>query len=277
MRKFNQREKEIIKNISSITFSEIEDFSYFLRTKYFIEENNKALLLLPKINTALLFIKKEIFDNVNNSKKEFGEFLELISLIIYLKENRYITIYPNKEILSSELLVMKESFNSIRALPNQLLQLNDNGDYIDKNNPSLVYDRNHDIIYEAMKIESDIYDLIKNNFVGLLYVSEELIQFSNNNFITEDELRFTKQLLEDKIKFRKQRMDTWISIALSFLVGLAAIIYQIYTEKNNEKNSQKSIDIQNEYLKKIAISLDSLNMKTKLITTKKEIYNKEKK
>ncbi|WP_433810249.1 hypothetical protein [Flavobacterium johnsoniae] len=99
MRKFNQREKEIIKKLSLITFSETEFFSHFLQTKYFTKDNNKALFIIPKHDKALLYVNKENFDDLNLRKIELGEFLELISLIIYLKENRYINIFQNDEIL----------------------------------------------------------------------------------------------------------------------------------------------------------------------------------
>lgn len=271
MRKFNEREKEIIKKLSLITFSETEFFSFFLQTKYFTKDNNKALFILPKQNKALLYVKKEIFDNINSRKKELGEFLELISLIIYLKENRYINIYPNDEILKSELLIMKDSFNSPSNDIPHIIKLNVEGDYIDTNDFSLIYNNQNNVIYQAIEVDSNVYDLIINNFFGLLYVSEELVQLSNNNFISEEESRFNTQLLEDEAKFKKQRCDTWISIGLSFLVGASALIYQVYTEKSQEKETQKQeketqkvVETQNEYLKKMSSSLDSINIKTKL-------------
>lgn len=264
MRKFNEREKEIIKKLCLITFSETEFFSFFLQTKYFTKDNNKALFIIPKQNKALLYVKKEIFDNINSRKKELGEFLELISLIIYLKENRYINIYPNDEILKSELLIMKESFNSPSNDIPHIIKLNVEGDYIDTNNFLFIYNNQNNVIYQAIDVDSNVYDLIINNFFGLLYVSEELVQLSNNNFISEEESRFNTQLQEDEAKFKKQRCDTWISIGLSFLVGASALIYQVYTEKSQEKETQKVVDTQNEYLKKMSSFLDSINIKTKL-------------
>lgn len=277
MRKFNDREKEIIKKLSQITFSETEFFSHFLQTKYFTNENNKALFILTKQNKALLYIRKELFNETNSWKKEFGEFLELISLIIYLKENRYINIYPNNEILKSELLVMKESFNSLSNTIPETLKLNSTGDYINTGNFSFIYNSINEIIYEAVEIDSNVYELIKDNFFGLLYVSEELIQLSNSNFISEEESRFKVQLLEDETKFKKQRCDTWISIGLSFLVGASALIYQVYTEKSQETETQKVVDTQNKYLKKISNSVDSINKKTELIQTHKKNILKVKK
>jgi hypothetical protein len=277
MRKFNEREKEIIKKLSLITFSETEFFSFFLQTKYFTKDNNKALFIIPKQNKALLYVNKENFDNINSRKKELGEFLELISLIIYLKENRYINIYPNDEILNSELLIMKDSFNSTSNVIPNIIKLNVDGDYIDTNNFSFIYNNNNNVIYQAIDVDSNVYDLIKNNFFGLLYVSEELIQLSNNNFISEEESRFKTQLLEDEVKFKKQRCDTWVSIGLSFIVGALALIYQVYTEKSQEKETQKVVDTQNEYLKKISSYLDSINIKTKLIQEQKKDVSKDKK
>ncbi|WP_433810248.1 hypothetical protein [Flavobacterium johnsoniae] len=158
---------------------------------------------------------------------------------------------------------MKESFDSLsNDIPN-IIKLNADGDYIDTNNFSFILNNNNDIIYQAADIDSSVYELIKNNFFGLLYVSEELVQLSNNNFISEEELRFNTQLLEDEAKFKKQRCDTWISIGLSFLVGATALIYQVYTEKLQEKETQKVVNTQNEYLKKISSSLDSINTKLK--------------
>ncbi len=69
MRKFNEREKEIIKKLSLITFSETEFFSFFLQKKYFTKDNNKALFILPKQNKALLYVKKEIFDWLTEGRR----------------------------------------------------------------------------------------------------------------------------------------------------------------------------------------------------------------
>jgi hypothetical protein len=41
MRKFNEREKEIIKKLCEITFSETEFFVHFLHTKYFLRSKLK--------------------------------------------------------------------------------------------------------------------------------------------------------------------------------------------------------------------------------------------
>lgn len=166
--------------------------------------------------------------------------------------------------MNSELLIMKESFNSPSNDIPHIIKLNVEGDYIDTNNFLFIYNNQNNVIYQAIDVDSNVYDLIINNFFGLLYVSEELVQLSNNNFISEEESRFNKQLQEDEAKFKKQRCDTWISIGLSFLVGASALIYQVYTEKSQEKETQKVVDTQNEYLKKMSSFLDSINIKTKL-------------
>ena len=272
MRKFNDREKDIIKKLSEISFSDTEYFSHFLKTKYFTQNSNKALHILSRENKALLYVKEAIYDDNKLRKKELGEFLELISLIIYLRENRYINIFLNDE------------FNIIDEI-----KLFEYDELLEE--------------YGAIELDASIFNLIRDNFFGLLYVSEELIQLSNNDFISEeesrfntqlhenektfnkqlledekkfnkqlleDEKKFNKQLLEDEKKFNKQQFVTWFSIGLSFVVSISIFIYQVNSEKLQEKETQKMIDTQNEYLKKIATSLDSINIKAKFIQTQKK-------
>lgn len=70
MRKFNKTEKDFIKMLDKISDESLEFFSYYLQKYYFSNKSNSALFLLTHQKRALLFIKKEVFDNMELRKKK---------------------------------------------------------------------------------------------------------------------------------------------------------------------------------------------------------------
>src|SRR5690625_142863 len=102
MRAFNDREKEIIKMLAKINLANTEFFSSFLHKNYFTVESKKALFVYTNQKTVLLYLKNELFNDLTKRREELGKLFELLSLISYLKEKRYISIYPNHDVLKSE-------------------------------------------------------------------------------------------------------------------------------------------------------------------------------
>ncbi|MBA5628931.1 hypothetical protein [Moheibacter lacus] len=210
MRKFNEREKKLISDLSKVSFSETEKFSFFLQMYYFTATSNKALLVFMQFQQALLYIKHDKFINIKDRKTELGEFLELLSLIIYLKEKRYISIYQ-VESQNAALQIMKEGFDNPRDDGKGHIFFNDK-DYLVTNEATKILRDNH-IVYEGINLPSDVYQLIIDNFFGVLYVSEELRELVKNDFCSEDDL-----------KFNKQQTLAWIGIGVSLLLGLLSVL-----------------------------------------------------
>lgn len=212
MRKLNIREKRILTALTKISFSETELFSYFLQHHYFLEKSNKALLIFQKFEKAFLYVRYDKFEDLSSRKQELGEFFEMLSLIIYLKEMRYITIYQVPQ-PTAELQIMKADFNKGHS-DDKNIYLNDSH-YIPIDDSSKIYVEDK-IAYQAIELSQEVYDILIANFFGVLYVSEELREFVKNGFQTKDDLRF-----------KKQQIIAWTGIGISLLLGILSLFISV--------------------------------------------------
>jgi len=247
MRTFNKREKEIIKKLAKVDLANTNFFSYFLQTNYFTKESKKALFVLTKQQIILLYLEKELFNDMNRRKEELGKLYELLSLIIYLKESRYITIYPNPEVIKSDLLVMREDFDSISEEGTSKVIFNRSGLYLSTNNPEYIYDSENNIVFIAVSLGVDVYNLIIENFMGLLYVSEELVELTKRDFKSHEDIRF-----------RKQQIATWVGIVIAFLIGICSVFLQLNDTNNHEIH--KAIEFQKNRLEKIDVTINKFKL-----------------
>lgn len=250
MRAFNDREKEIIKMLAKINLANTEFFSSFLHKNYFTVESKKALFVYTNQKAVLLYLKNELFNELTKRREELGKLFELLSLISYLKEKRYISIYPNHDVLKSELIVMREDFNAINKSGNidDKLFLNEKGFYIKTSEPENIYGSDDKIAFIAINLGEDVFNLIIKNFMGLLYVSEELIELTERNFKSQEDIRF-----------QKQQIATWISILIAFLLGIWSIYFQLDGFKNKDSEMINLIEHQDKWFDKIDSSIDELN------------------
>lgn len=266
MRAFNYREKEIIKMLAKVNLASTDFFSFFLQKNYFTIESKKALFVLTKQKTVLLYLEKDLFNDLTKRKEELGKLFELLSLIIYLKENRYITIYPNPEVLKSDLHVMRDDFNSICTSKEDSTKvlLNNKGLYLRTCNPENIYDSENSIVFIAVSLGEDVYNLIIENFMGLLYVSEELVGLTIRDFKSPEDIRF-----------KKQQVATWISILIAFLLGIWGVYQQLNDSKTKNFEMNKIFENQNIRLNKIDNSIEelTLDLKKNLTEASKDSLN----
>jgi hypothetical protein len=222
MRKFNIREKEFLKLLEKISKDDLEFFSFFLQNDYFQNGNNTALFVLPQQTEALLFIKKDFFDDLKLRKHEIKKFIEVISLVEYLKQNRLIDLIPNPQSQLPSMHVMRKDFNSISQSTSNII-LNQDGAHLKVPDMSKIYNAQNEIIFEAVTLGKYTYDLIIKDFMGLLFVSEELKYFVQKGFKSEDDLRY-----------KYGQIATWFSIMMALIFGLIGI-YNPF-DKNSIKN-----------------------------------------
>ncbi|MCF7858023.1 MAG: hypothetical protein K9N07_01670 [Candidatus Cloacimonetes bacterium] len=152
MRTFNDREKQIIEILCRIDYGNIDFLSYHLQNEYFLKDYNQALFVLTKNKTALLYLKKEVFDDMNLRKKELYLFIEFISLIDYLKSERYITIFPNNHVYESELHIIKQSFMPKIDNKNNIVILNDKGLHISPKEAQYLLDKMETLYIQQLSL-----------------------------------------------------------------------------------------------------------------------------
>ena len=218
MRKFNEEEREFLKLLVNISNEEAQFFGYFLQKDFFTKNSNTALIIISQQEEALLYLKKKIFDDLSKRKKELLNFIKILYLTEYLKQERLIDILPNEEAKGIPIHFMREDFNKPEN-KGDIIKLNDDL-HLKISDPSKILDSENEVIFEAVKLEKQTYNLIMNNFMGLLFVSEDLIQFVNRGFVSE----------EDR-KYKNGQIAIWTSILIAFIFGLLGI-YNPLAEKN---------------------------------------------
>jgi len=203
-------------------------FSFHLQSKYFKDITSSALFLFPKKKQVILFIPKVKFDDIEIRKRVMIEFMEFLSLIYYLKDERYINIIPNENVYDSELHIMRKEFDkpSIDSKTQNII-LNNIGDYINPKSAHLIRNSKEEVIYEGVDLQSSIFDQVVNNLMGLLFVSEELKEFVKNKYKSKDDIRY-----------EQGQIATWIGIGLALAFGILGL-FNPFDKSNNQFNYEK--------------------------------------
>lgn len=229
MRKFNTREKRFLKLLEEISTKDLEFFSFFMQQKYFTKDSTSLLILIPEKTKALLYIQKDVFDNLSSRKQEIRNFIEILSLIEYLKQNRLIDIIPNPQAQKIGMHFMYEEFDSPHQDSLSLnIILNKKKSYL-KMSDFKIYDVNNQVLFEAVELEKHTYDIIMKNLMGLLFVSEELNYFVKRGFKSVEDIRY-----------KYGQIATWVSISIAFIFGLLGI----YNSNNENKINKLNIEVQ---------------------------------
>jgi hypothetical protein len=268
MRKFNEEEREFLKLLVKTTNEEAQFFGYFLQRDFFTKESNTALIIISQKEEAFLFFKKEIFDVLSKRKKELLKFIKILYLTEYLKQERLIDILPNIEARNIPIHFMREDFNNPSNNGNAI-KLNNDNVHIESSDFSKILNSKNEVVFEAIKLEKQTYNLIMDNFMGLLFVSEDLIQFVNSDFISE----------EDR-KYRNGQIAVWTSIIIAFIFGLIGI-YNPFIKDNTDNiepiSNKLDTIIHNQLDLKKVISKqqkDSIDLKnTEVLATTKNIVH----
>lgn len=210
MRPFNEREKEIIRELVKIDSKTYNNSSREL-VNSLLENNLKGCgIALDFVNKIAYLIypknkrEKEI-DNVRN-------IYELLSLMIYLESNRYISIFKSQlppDFAISDYYTYGINIE-IKSSPSE------NKDEI---RPPLAKKDEKDT-HSPSELEGESFKLVVHFFNSFIYVSEELKYIERNNFKTIEEIRFSKQ-----------QILTIIGLCLAFLGTLAAFLVPFFTSK----------------------------------------------
>ncbi len=272
MRKFNEREKEIIKYLSLIDENTQKNFGFYLQEIFFKEDKDKALYINIEEKKALLFLKKEKFDDVKQRNRESFYFLEALNLIHYLRNERLITIIPSsnsklkRTYFVSPYLTSDGLSKEVEFINGKRMILYDKDSQIKEND---------EIVYLGIHFDEPIYSILETSILGMTFISEELKQLVQNNFETDEEIRF-KETLETERKhfelslktanyqFRKTQIISWISIGIAIILGLWGILNRqtstVKIDESQYKQVIQQVDELKDQLKTYESKIDSLKV-----------------
>ena len=268
MRKFNLRERRFLTLLAKISEDDLELVSSFMQNNFFTKSCDLALAVLPPKSAAILYIKKEVFEVLSLRKREIKNFIEILSLIEYLKQSRLINIIPIPSPPDITIHLMREDFNPLIPKPqNSDLLLNTNGFHIKNIEIGKIYDSKNQIVFEGVTFEKYTYELILNNFMGLLFVSDELKDYVRRGFKSVEDMRY-----------KIGQIAIWVSICIALIFGIIGI-YNPFSKRDNrfhKIDSQQfdSLVFQNKVLnnnvEKILLELNQVTKKDTLIITNKK-------
>jgi hypothetical protein len=199
-----------------------------LQEKFYTIKKGTILVLHHRWKDVILYLKPEDFDDLKKRATVIGELWELISLISYLSESRYITKFK----LESKILIdfMYEGFNNLKSSKEEISYNDQNGKkciiY-----PDRICNSEGDVIFKAMSFKES-YEVVKDNLFGLVYPTETIRTFVKNNYKSEED-----------IKFKKQTILAWIAIILAFITSIISIKLSIDSSNQNSKTTKKQMDI----------------------------------
>lgn len=202
---FKKTEKEIIRAI--VKFGEKENSMAKVLNKSKLLEKRGIVIAFASSRNYVFFDKMK-YDW--EDAKAISYISELISLLKYLIANRLITILP---INVRELHVVgrqhsKQLRPGYTEVDDAILEVDSNmGNWIDKVTHQQTYWPN---CYTEKELVVSAY------LECWFSVSQELKDLVENDFMTEEQLRFKKQ----------QRL-TWISIIVAGIIGIASIIMNV--------------------------------------------------
>lgn len=251
MREFNSREKDIIKLINKIEIGSTDTFSRVLQEKYFNIQKNRALVVIHTNQDVLLFIAKNDFDDDSRRAKAIGELWELVTLILYLNSERYLSILPITT--NSQIDFMYKGFVNLSSTP-QNITFTDTDGTISNFYTDRIEKSNGTISFMSVSIKP-LYEPIKRNLLGIIYPTEGIKSLVKNKFKSGEE-----------IKFNKQYRLSWAGLLTAIIIGFTGIFYSIYSNKRSNSNSQELSVNLNEWIKnekgkseKVIEHLENLN------------------
>jgi hypothetical protein len=227
MRAFNESEKALLRKLAGLPPAETTFLSELLGKLYFSERKGRALIIQTAGRYAVFYLRPDVFDDEKSKRIEIIRMFEFMSLIRYLRDQRYIFIYPGEKLKARSMYFLHDSFNDPQPSGNAIV-LNEDGDITA--GPEVIRNNKNQVIYKGIPFNSDSYDMIAGNLTGALYVSLELRNLVRDNFKTKEE-----------VKHKDQPWKTWAAIS-AILLLLAYGIFLNTRIEQYESNIEKLIN-----------------------------------
>jgi len=210
MREFNKREKSFIEKLVQIKPDSMTLCSRFLQEEFFTKSTGRALIIIPSKKHSLLYIKQESFTNIEIARKTISEFLEILMLLSYLKDNRYITSIPVSQI--SALYAMHSEFDASIKQNGDVINLNEDGMHVLFSKIDEIRNVENEVVLKGLSL-NDYYDFINEIVSSIILPTEDLIELVKNKFKSK----------EDRKHSQSMRI-AWSGIVIAIIIGLVGLI-----------------------------------------------------
>ena len=199
---FKETEKEIIKAIVKYG-GEVKSLVDVLNKSQLLEK--RGIVIMPHDKQCYIFLHKDKFSESDlDEKRGLGYVTELVSLIHLLIKERLIIIIPARDCPSP--VIGKR--HAKKTAP-ELISIDKGEEFISLRYRNVNWcDKDDHQIAWPVWLPLEVLPVDKL-LMPWFSVSQELRDLVNNDFKTEEEIRF-----------RKQQRLTWISIGVSFFIGL---------------------------------------------------------
>lgn len=214
MRDFNKREKDIIRELVLLDEKYNGYFVDFIR-KFIYPLSDRAALYFDFYNRNLyLMVPLEEDGSWNYSISMTNRFYEFLSLIKYLSDNRYISIFTTPSDPGwHQYLVLGEEFNETDGVSEHGFYADMPPHHVEDGYPGPNGRKNKKISHYSIELGEGIYQLACENFLNKVYVSEDLKQLVKRDFQSIDAIRY-----------RKQQIVSWIAAIVAFITLIVASI-----------------------------------------------------
>ena len=206
--KFNKIEKETIKAIVKYK-NKAGSLADTLSKSNVLKKRGLAIVRKDD-GSYYLFFRRSKYEDYDSQKVK-GFLAGLSSLIEKLNEDRLLIFFSSS--INTPLVIGKENVKwhqfDVMSVDNgkeYILLKNICIDWIDKNRQSLYWWE------ECTEMVKPIEQYLNSDY----QLSQDLVELVENNFMSEEEIRF-----------KKQQKATWISIGIAIIIGLASIIISI--------------------------------------------------
>ena len=208
MIRFNKTEREIVRSI--VNFSDkAESLADAINKSRLLEKRGWAVASKDD-GEFYLFYRSDKYD-YEDEQKVRGYLAELLALLEKLYNERLLVAFPSSH--NRPLVIGREHVTRDRIDINKV----DGGkEFIVLQQFGLRwYSQNKESLYNWCECTEMVRPLAAPIF-SAYHVSQDLVELVDNNFQTEEDIRF-----------RKQQIATWVSIILAFVIGIAGIIVSI--------------------------------------------------
>ncbi len=182
----------------------VNSIAEVLNESKFLEK--RGIAIIPRYNINIICLKKTKYDY--DSKEAYGYITELISLIDLLVKERYIIIVPIAK--TQPCIIGKRHAHQLNE---SIISINNGAEIIDLRRLTQSWDVGKEKnAYWFKECGEGVLPIGRNMYYSYT-VSQELRSLVENDFETDEEIRFNKQ-----------QFATWVSIIIAFVIGLASII-----------------------------------------------------